>query len=118
MNIIFGEEVAKQVGLKHVVLELDTIRIGGSEPVIAYCVVETIPPETIPVADTAVLMHVALITNYKGRNWEQCELILKDLFGTWGADMDTFYLALHKRIAELKTATLDDTWSPIIQKSI
>jgi hypothetical protein len=62
-------------------------------------------------------MHVNLIRNYGQRRWNYCEQAIEQLMGKWGSELDSFYIELAARIANLKTQTLNDTWSGIIEKS-
>ena len=116
MNIIFGENIAG-IEDKYTVLELDTFQIGTDGPVnTAYCVLELIPIHEMTDAESFKDLHHNLIENYKKRDWNYCEQAIEQLLGKWGGEVDTFYTELGNRIAKLKTLTLTDEWSPIIEK--
>lgn len=116
MHIIFGK--LPELEKKYTVLELDTIRIGAdSTERTAYCVIENIPLEEMPAVDTLNELHSELIQQYKDQNWNRCESIIGQLKGKWGGEMDSFYVELAVRIANLKTQTLDPDWDGIIEKS-
>lgn len=116
MHIIFGKH--PELEKKYTVLELDTICVGdsGSEHT-AYCVIENIPLEEIPAVSTLKHLHQELMQQYRSRDWPRCETIIGQLTGKWGGEMDSFYIELASRIAGLKTQTLDDNWSGVIEKS-
>ena len=116
MNIIFGDNIAT-IEDKYTVLELDTFRIGPSGPTnTAYCVLELIPVHEMVEAESLINLHHNLMENYKKRDWNYCEQALEHLMGKWGGELDTFYSELSIRIAKLKTLSLTDEWSPVIQK--
>lgn len=116
MHIIFGK--LAELEEKYTLLELDTIRIGVDGPVrTAYCVVENIPLEEMPAVDTLTELHESLMQDYRNQNWNKCEAGIGQLKGKWGGELDSFYVELAARIANLKTQTLNDTWSGIIEKS-
>jgi hypothetical protein len=37
--------------------------------------------------------------------------------GKWGKELDSFYIELANRISGLKTQTLDNNWTGVIEKS-
>ena len=115
MHIIFGKPA--ELEEKYTLLELDTIRIGslGSEHT-AYCVIENIPLEEMPVVDTLKELHTELLQQYRDQNWNRCQAIIGQLKGKWGGEMDSFYVELAVRITNLKTKTLDSSWDGIIEK--
>jgi hypothetical protein len=116
MNIIFGDNIAA-IEDKYTVLELDTFRIGADGPVhTAYCVLELIPLDEMALAESMVDLHHNLIQEYRKRNWNYCEQAIENLMGKWNKELDTFYTELQTRIEKLKTLTLTDEWSPIIEK--
>ena len=115
MNIIFGN--THNLDSKHIVLELDTIRIGINGPEqTAYCVVENIPFQEMPIVESLKESHQTLINEYRAQNWSKCERIIEQLTGMWGGEVDTFYEELSKRISLLKTQTLDESWTGVIIK--
>jgi hypothetical protein len=115
MHIIFGKH--PELDEKYTVLELDTIRIGTVGPDrTAFCVVENIPLEEMPVVETLRELHTELMERYRNQNWNRCEALIGQLKGKWGGEMDSFYVELAVRIAKLKTETLDPNWSGIIEK--
>ena len=115
MNIIFGN--THTLDSKHIVLELDTIRIGTNGPEqTAYCVVENIPLQDMPIVESLKASHHDLMVEYRSQNWTACERIIAQLTGMWGGELDTFYQTLTSRINQLKTQTLDEYWTGIIEK--
>jgi hypothetical protein len=115
MHIIFGN--SQELNEKYTVLELDTIRIIAGGPVhTAYCVLENIPIEELPAVETLTTLHTTLMENYRTQKWADCDRIIAQLMGKWGGEVDSFYIELNNRIADLKTQTLDSNWSGIIEK--
>jgi len=115
MNIIFGNDPG--LDSKHIVLELDTIRIGVKGPEqTAYCVVENIPLQEMSIVESLKESHHNLMVEYRSQNWTECERIIAQLTGMWGGELDTFYEELAKRISLLKTKNLDESWTGIIEK--
>ena len=116
MHIIFGKP--PELEKKYTVLELDTIKIGVDGPEhTAYCVVENVPLEEMPAVDTLRDLHNSLMTEYRAQNWTKCEMIIGQLKGKWGGEMDSFYVELAGRVGRLKTETLDANWTGVIEKS-
>ena len=116
MHIIFGKH--PELEEKYTVLELDTICVSdqGAEHT-AYCVVENIPLEELPAVDTLKTLHSSLMQEYRNQNWNRCEAIIGQLKGKWGGEMDSFYIELIGRIANLKTQILNNTWKGVIEKN-
>ena len=116
MNIIFGNNPG--LDSKHIVLELDTIRVGATGPErTAYCVIENVPLQEMPMVESLKKSHQTLMTEYRSKNWSECERIIEQLTGMWGGEVDTFYEVLTSRINLLKTQTLDESWTGIIEKN-
>jgi hypothetical protein len=116
MNIIFGKKEAELLSDKYTILELDTITINNSNPITAYCVVDSVPVDHLANLDSYKQLHKDLIENYKNRNWSYCESAIKHLLGFWGSDVDTFYDTLAERLEEYKVNEPDDTWTGIVAK--
>jgi hypothetical protein len=116
MNIIFGNK--HNLDNKHIILELDTIRVGTNGPEqTAYCVVENVPLQEMSIVESLKESHQTLMTEYRSQNWSACEQIIEQLTGMWGGEVDTFYEELLRRISILKTQTLDESWTGIIEKN-
>lgn len=116
MNIILGQSHADLIKDKHLILELDTITMGNSTPITAYCVVENLPLEEIALIDNLTNLHRELIKNYRGRNWDFCDQAIEKLLGAWGNQMDTFYTDLLTRVKTFKENEPDESWTGIIAK--
>jgi hypothetical protein len=116
MNIILGETALQQLGDKYITLELDTITIGDSAPVKAYCVIETIPIPEFPKTASLKKMHATLMEEYRNRNWGFCEQAIEHLYGSWNNELDTFYSDLLQRVATYKEKEPDQDWTGIIAK--
>ena len=115
MNIIFGNE--HNVDSKHIVLELDTIRIGADGPEqTAYCVIENVPIEEMPIVESLKKSHHDLMVEYRAQNWTACKRIIAQLTGMWGGEVDTFYEELSKRVGQFQQQNPGPDWSYIIQK--
>ena len=99
MNIIFGKD--QGLDSKHIVLELDTIRVGATGPErTAYCVIENVPLQEMTIVESLKESHQTLINEYRAQNWSKCERIIKQLTGMWGGEVDTFYEELPSRNQE------------------
>ena len=118
MNIILGQSDAEKLSEKYIVLELDTITIKNSTPIVAYCIVESDKMPLDQIAQVADLkkVHTALMENYYQRNWNFCEQAIKKLTGFWGSQLDTFYASLLSRITEYKENEPDESWTGIVEK--
>lgn len=116
MNIILGKPAIEAFENNYTVLELDTVTIGNSAPITAYCVVETIPIDELPRTESLKKMHASLMEQYRARNWSFCEDALGHLFGAWNGEIDTFYSDLLSRINNYKLQEPDALWSGIVQK--
>ena len=117
MNIIFGDELARQAEQKYTVLELDTFVMPPEfQRTTAYCLVEMIPLQEMPGLDSMQTLHQNLMAEYRKRNWKYCEDAIEHLQGKWRNELDTFYVELHRRIQDHKTTTLDDSWDGSITR--
>lgn len=116
MNIILGESSLQQLSDKYITLELDTITIGNSTPVKAFCVVETIPIPEFPKTEHLIKMHSGLMEEYRNRNWGFCEQAIEHLYGAWNGELDSFYNDLSQRITTYKENPPDEAWTGIIAK--
>lgn len=116
MNIIFGN--THELDSKHIILELDTFRLGPNGPEqTAYCIIENMPLEEMIIVENLKESHQQLMNEYRNQNWNECEQIINKLMGKWGGEIDSFYEILNSRISELKTQIIDKSWTGIIEKS-
>lgn len=116
LNIIFGQREANQLKEKYIVLELDTVTFGNSNPVPVYCLIENMPLDELPKAEKYKELHADLIKNYGNRNWDFCLQAIDQLIGFWGRQVDSFYEVLTARIIGFKEKEPDESWTPIIKK--
>ena len=117
MNIIFGTKEAEQLKEKYIVLELDTITIRNSDPIVAYCIVDTMPIDNLSKTEPFIKLHSDLMENYRKKDWNYCEQAIEQLRGFWGADTDTFYDSLLARIKEYQQNEPDDSWTGIVARN-
>ena len=118
MNILLGTENVHTVDKKYVVLELDTLKINGAEePVTAYCIVEQVPLNEIPVLEQYTDLHNNLLKNYRKRNWHYCEDAISHLRGRWHGEVDTFYDSLLTRVQQLQKQDPGPDWDGIVNKT-
>ena len=99
MNIILGEEVAKELQEKFTVLELETVNKNGVD-VKAYCVV---PSSSIPLTELPQLkqwtnLHADLITEWNKKNYAFCLDAIEHLKGKFKGELDSFYDSIKQRI--------------------
>ena len=116
MNIILGESAVEQLGDAYTVLELDTVTIGSSDPVKAYCVVDVIPLDELPRTESLKKMHSSLMEQYYDRNWSFCEDAISHLMGAWNGAVDSFYSDLLSRVNTYKQSDPDPSWTGIVAK--
>lgn len=119
MNIILGQENIQDLDSKYTVLELDTFKLSNrDEPLISYCVVETIPVEEMFDIENYLDLHRNLIIQYKERNWKYCEDAIEYLMGRWNKELDTFYQDLQSRVEKFKDQDPGPDWQGYIHKVI
>jgi hypothetical protein len=116
MNIIFGDSAAQQAQEKYIVLELDTFQVD-EQLTTTYALVERVALMEMLSLDKFKDLHRNLMTEYRKRNWKYCEDAMEHLNGKWNGELDTFYTVLSDRIQDLKTQSLDDTWTGVILRS-
>jgi hypothetical protein len=116
MNIILGQSQADLLKDKHLVLELDTITMGNSTPITAYCVVENIPLDQIAKIQPLSKLHSNLMENYRKRQWSYCQDAIDELVGSFGGQLDSFYTDLLDRVVANKENEPDESWTGIIAK--
>lgn len=119
MNIIFGTEQAEKLRERFTVLELDTFTFGNNGPnVTAYCVIETVPLDQMPMIEAWQRLHSALIKNFQERNWTYCNPLIAQLKGAWNLEIDSFYEILQQRIDNLLATEPDKNWTHVIERPI
>ena len=119
MNIIFGTEQAEKLRDRFTVLELDTFTLGNSGPTVtAYCVIEGIPMDKLPLVESWQRLHEALIKNYQQRNWAYCQTLIEQLTDTWNSEMNSFYNEIQVRLDCLIKENPGEEWTPIIDRPI
>jgi hypothetical protein len=117
MNIIFGDNVAELAREKYTVLELDTFVIKDrDQTATAYAIVEKIPLLEMTNLSHYQDLHTNLMREYRKRNWKYCEDAIGHLQGRWSTELDSFYSELQQRIKNLKTQSLDDSWTGSIPR--
>lgn len=117
MNIIFGTDQAEKLRDRFTLLELDTFKFGNGVPTTtAYCVIESIPLDMMPLIESWKQLHEILIKNYQCRNWTYCIALIEELKGAWNCEMDSFYEEFHQRISKLLLDWPGEEWSPIIER--
>jgi hypothetical protein len=98
MQIIMGEQVARELEEKYTVLELDTIPVEG-QMVPAYCVLE---PENIvfemSTLPSNIELHKKLIHAIKENDAQAAGVIADSLLGCFGGELDSFYEIIIDRI--------------------
>jgi hypothetical protein len=115
MNIIFDNEDIEAIKNHNVVLELDTFYFTRLDKTsTAYCVVDNIKITDFNKIEQTQNLHAKLIEAYKHKDFKLCQDLLEHLIGSFGGDVDSFYLELSKRINDLKSNTVLDDWSSII----
>lgn len=117
MHIIFGEVLAKELSEKYTVLELDTFRFIPSGVLqTAYCVIETIPINELPLVDSKRALHQNLMVNYRRKDWTFCSQAIDHLIGSWGNEMDSFYEDIRSRVNSYTENNPGSDWDGIIEK--
>jgi hypothetical protein len=98
MQIVMGEEIAKELKEKYTVLELDTIPVDN-RMVPAFCVLE---PESIvfemSTLHNNVELHEKLIVAIKSNDAQAASVIADSLQGRFGGVLDTFYQVILERV--------------------
>lgn len=117
MNIIFGKEQVETMLDKYTILELDTFQIGSdSEPLTAYCAVETVSPDDLLQIDELKIKHADMIKYYQSQQWNQCQHTLTELQGKWNGELDSFYQEIDSRIRKFLKQDPGPGWSHVIVK--
>ena len=117
MNIIFGTEQAEKLRERFTVLELDTFTFGNGGPdVTAYCVIEGIPMDKLPLIESWQRLHEALIKNYQQRNWAYCQTLIEQLTDAWNSEMNSFYDEIQVRLDRLILENPGEEWTPVIER--
>lgn len=118
MNIIIGAQNLSEIRDKYTVLELDTIRVQpDADPVTAYCVVESVTLDQIPMLQEYLVMHQDLITNYRARNWDFCQQAVATLRGKWGGEADGFYDEIESRVQGFRVNDPGPDWNGILDRT-
>lgn len=117
MNIIFGKEHADRLKNKYTVLELDTVQVAGTEDTVtAYCIVENIDLDDLPMVESMQNLHQDLIVKYQSRNWSTCLELIRRLRGFWNGELDSYYDTLQQRVENLLEEHPGANWSPVVQR--
>lgn len=117
MNIVLGKDNASKIGEKYVILELDTLKISkDSDPVTAYCLVETTNLNELAILDTLRDHHSRMMDAYKTKNWHQVKSDIEGLKGCWGGQVDSFYEEIETRVNRYINDDPGEDWSPVLDK--
>lgn len=110
MYIIFGDNAA-EIPNGHTVLELDTVRRPPDNIAItAYCVIDKIPLQEFPVADTNQQLHDKLLQHYRACEWDQCDHAIQTLMGKWNSELDSFYINIGQRVQQYRSSPPPANW--------
>ena len=117
MYVIPGKEAADTLADRYVVIELDAVRIKGTEEVTPiYTILETekifLKLEQI---DNAVKMHNEMRDFYKAKNWAAAETAITWLKTQFGGELNSYYDIILDRINEYKNQELPDDWQGIYE---
>jgi hypothetical protein len=106
MQIVMGEQIAKELKEKYTVLELDTIPVDG-QMVPAFCVLE---PESVVFEMSSlhsnVELHEKLIVAIKSNDTQSAAVIADSLQGRFGGMLDSFYQVILERVESTGTTQL------------
>ena len=99
MNVIFNRAHAEELRSKYTVLELETFDVKGMQ-LECFCVVDgdLIPPTEMNQLPHNVLSHETLVTELKAKNYKACSILLDQLHGQFGGQLDSFYEIMQERI--------------------
>lgn len=106
MQIVFGEQTARELGEKYTVLELDTVQTanGVLHP---YCVV---PMEQIALdmanLEHDVSLHNKFVQAIKDNDVKLCLDLSDHLIGKFGGEVDTFYEIVVQRCKDTGSTQL------------
>ena len=106
MQIVFGEQTARELGEKYTVLELDTVQTpnGVLHP---YCV---IPMEQIALdmanLEHDVSLHNQFVQAIKANDPQLCMDLAEHLMGKFGGEVDTFYEIVVQRCKDTGSTLL------------
>jgi hypothetical protein len=78
--------------------------------------VENIPLDELPNLSFQTSLHENLIINYRKRDWNFCKQAIENLVGSFGHEIDTFYVELQSRINEYEQNDPGDDWDFTISK--
>jgi hypothetical protein len=110
MYIIFGDAAA-EIPDGHTVLELDTVRRPPDNVAItAYCVIDKIPLQEFPIAESNKQLHSELLQHYRAQEWDQCGQAIQTLLGKWNGELDSFYINLEQRVEQYRSNPPDAVW--------
>jgi len=106
MHIVLTQPVADELRQKYTVLELDTMPHPDG-PVPAFCV---LPVEKIVLEMTQlqhnIALHEQLIRCMKDNDCTQSLILLEQLEGKFGGELDSFYQEIKQRIETTKSTIL------------
>jgi hypothetical protein len=106
MHIVLTQAVADELRHKYTVLELDTMPHPDG-PVPAFCVlpVEKIVLEMSQLREN-IALHEQLIQCVKNDNCAVALILVDQLIGKFGGELDTFYQEIKQRIETTKSTIL------------
>jgi len=117
MYVIPGKEAADTLADRYVVIELDAVRIKGTEEVTPiYTVLETekvfLKLEQI---ENAIKLHNEMREFYKAKNWTAAETAITWLKTQFNQELNSYYDIILDRINEYKNQELPDDWQGIYE---
>ena len=116
MNIIFETDDIQKMKEKYIVLPLDTFRFPNNKIATAHCVVDKFPLDMIAKMDNYIKLHCDMVNGYKTRQWNFCIQALDNLIGSFGGELDTYYINIKNRVSGFLKEEPPENWTYIIQK--
>ena len=116
MHIIFDEDAKHELSKKHIILELDTVRVHQRD-ITAYCVLDQIPFTELSRTQEMCDLHSDMMAKYKTRQWVQVQDMANALMGQWGGKMDSFYQEMLQRMSKFLAHEPDADWQPVLDKN-
>lgn len=114
MNIVFGDEHIQNLNEKYLILELDTFKVNESV-VPTYCIIDSSSISIDSLTDeTSSQLHSELIENYKKGDLKFCKDAIKNLYGKFNGELDSFYDIFSSRLDKI---SFDDEWCSTIDVS-
>jgi len=111
--IVLGQETAHRLDYEFFTMELDCIAVKGKKEGITIYTVFRNPETGLEQWKESRERHKAMLAEYRGQNWDHAKMMVSELRGQFGGNMDHYYDLWSQRIEEMRDKNLPADWDGV-----